>query len=156
MEREGKKDFYAAVQEYNRHTKRSKIRFNQVALELGISRQALSQLVVRGGKNGLNKYKDKLKEILPSELYEKILFPERMKRLEVEKRLDTGKVTLTNEEKERLKEVFWVVTKPLYNKVMDGGLVTQYMHDKIMKKVEEGEEWKRKNKEMVNEEMCEL
>ena len=55
------------------------------------------------------------------------------------------KVSFTTEEIDRLKNVFWVVTKGLYQKIISGGVTTEYMHDKVMKKIEEAEEWAKNN-----------
>lgn len=148
---EKKLDFYNAMTWWNREGrgKRWKISFSWVAVQLGISRQALQQLSKCGGKKGLVKYRDKLQEILPDELFAVIDFPSHYSSKKYYVR--NGKVFFEFVEKERLKEVPWVVGKSLYDKIMNDKGITEYMKEKVIGKIEEAEEWL-KTKNNVNSE----
>lgn len=138
---EKKLDFYNAITWWNRvgRGKKWKISFSWVAVQLGISRQALQQLSKCGGKKGLVKYRDKLQEILPDELFAVIDFPEHFSMKKFYGKNE--KVCFDVVEKERLKEVSWVVGKNLYEKIMTDKGITEYMKEKVIGKIEEAEEW---------------
>lgn len=132
-------EFYTALYRYNEKNGSRFITQTYIAKQLGISRQALWQLVIHGGKRGLLKYKDKLKDILPEELYNEIDFPKVVRKRDIER--TNKKIALDYSEKERLKRVRWVITKPHYDKIVSGKLLTQYRYNKLMKQIEEGEKW---------------
>ena len=136
-----KKEFYIAVSEYNRfHTP---IYFSYIANKLGISRQALNQLTAYGTKKRFGEYKEKLEKILPKELFDNILFPENWRKAEIYKKINE-KVYFDYTEKSRIDKVSWCLTKVMYDNVKRDKGFTPYMHDKVMRKVEEAEEWENK------------
>lgn len=141
MENMEKKEFYIAMSEWNRFHR--PIYFSTLAKQLGISKQAFSQMVTYGTKKRLGQYKEKLKEILPPALYDSIRFPENWEKPTIYKK-EKEKAYFSYEEKRRIKEVSWCISKVMYDKVMGDVGFTEYMHDKVMKKVEEAEEWLRK------------
>lgn len=141
----GKKDFYVAVTEYNRH--HCPIYFSTIAKELGISRQALNQLTAYGTKKRFSQYKEKLEKILPKELFNSIDFPENWRKASIYK-VVKEKVFFDYTEKSRIEKVSWCLSKVMYDNVKKDKPMTQFMHDKVMRKVEEAEEWESKLKDV--------
>lgn len=151
-------EFYEALYRYNERSGTKFFTQAYIAKRLGISRQALWQLTYHGGQKGLGKYRDKLKEILPEDLFNTIDFP-KYKHLSENGRVGKKylehkeKTTLSNVEKSRLEKVRWVVTKGFYSKVMNGGLITIFRYNKLMKQIEEAEKWVKDKENMKNDKM---
>lgn len=139
-------ELWRAIKEYNNNHK-SHITYSYIAASLGITRQAFNYMVMGGSLNhrkALLKHKDRMKEILPDELYNNITFPESGKKMPVidyKRYKNNDKVSFKVDELSRLNKVKWCISKSMYKKIIEGKLVTPYMHDKVMVKVKEAEDY---------------
>ncbi len=130
-----------AIDMYNMHCKGfQRIYYADIARDLKISRQALYQLMERGGKHGLLKYKEELKEILPEEVYSITEFPKKKKTAIRERGTDKirqPRHRLTDDELKVICSFPYMFTPESYKRIIDTHIMTEYMFNKKMGEIEE-------------------
>ena len=133
-------DLKSAIRQYNMHRGYyEKIYYANIAIDLNISRQAFFQLLDRGGKNGLLKYKERLKEILPEEVYNNTDFPQRIRKKKDKEYTHQfqPRHELTEDELKVICSYPYMFSVNYYKKIIDTHIMTEYMFKKKMAEIEE-------------------